>query len=313
MTDANKLIVKRRIENKELRDFFHNSGIMFDDIVDYGSNLLEKCQVNFKFNEFHAPFQTMFIQFLSLIDGLSILIKQGHGDAIKPVLRSILELYLNLQFMINNDFEDSCVAYQVIDAHERIKAYKKFSDTSKLGEEYRQIFKNVNLSVDSIKTEAPILNLEALLKRGKYKDMNERYEELKKQRKKQKRKMGLKWYSVINQDIEGIRDLAKSLNRELYYEIFYKNFSNYSHGGNSLKRISVTHNNEAVLPHIRHYDDIPSNSNIAVDLAVTLFENMLKLFNKEELLKFWEWYNKKIAKPYKLLSYAEVKTDYQGK
>lgn len=304
----NDLIVNRKIDNKKINVLLHNSARMIDELVNYGSLLLDKICSRQNFTEVHSVFQTLYVQFLSLVDSAAILVKNGHGDGLKPISRSILEISLNLQYLMTGNFDENCIAYQVTEVRGRIKEYKKFINESQDGEKTKSLYAKIGFNVGSIDFQKKIDNLENMLKREPYKTMNEQYNTV-------KRTYGRlqQWYTVQDISLKTVRDLAVHLDKEIYYEIIYKPYSNYSHGGVALKRVAVVDEKAMALPHIRAYDNIPSSAAIIIGIVRETLNQAVDSLVEEERENFENWYKKEISVDLVNLSMSEIKTNYKIK
>ncbi|MGV2887146.1 DUF5677 domain-containing protein [Paenibacillus taichungensis] len=300
----NDNIVSRSIDNRKLDALLHNTGNMIDEIVNFGSILIEKIGTKHEFTEIHAPFYTLFVQFLSLIDGASVVIRKGHSDALKPIARSVLEISLNLQYMILEDFNEKCLAYQVTEVRGRIKQYRRYIDDSKNGNELRALFNKRQINIGEIDYQSRITNLENMLKKDPYLNMDELYEATKKSWK------NLQWYTVIDISLKSFRDLTIFLDKELYYEVVYKEFSNYSHGGSAMRRMAVVDGQSAVLPHIRDVDNIINPSIFLVHLILETITAVIESFLPEEMEYYNKWEQRYISSDLSKLSRAQIKTSY---
>ncbi|OFD57536.1 hypothetical protein BWGOE4_31250 [Bacillus mycoides] len=108
----NKSFLDRK-ENKEVQKYLNQMGRLVDEVVNYGTHILDYCSEKHEFTKFEIPIITSFSEFLSMLDGITILVKKGNGEAIKPIIRTLLEMKFNIEYMLKADEKCQLVLSEV--------------------------------------------------------------------------------------------------------------------------------------------------------------------------------------------------------
>src|SRR5690554_5106221 len=220
-----------RKQDNEIQKLLNRMGRLTDEVVNYGSHLLDYCSETHTFTEYEVPIGTSFTQFLSFLDGISILIRKGTSDPIKPLLRSMLEMKFNIEYMLDEDEKKGVLAYQVSHAQDRINYLKSVDPSTEQGKEFTHNIKNLNVDFSSFDSVERIKELEQILNNEPFKEVNEEW-----LRTKKELKMKPSWHALFGGPRK-ILELAEHLGQEAYYAIIYKNLSSFTHGSSTLNRL----------------------------------------------------------------------------
>jgi Family of unknown function (DUF5677) len=299
----NKYLLDRKNE-KEIQKILNRMGRLLDEAVNFGSHVLDICREKYSFSEYEIPIATTYTEFLSLVDGVAILIKKGSGDPIKPLLRTMLEMKFNIEFLLDEDEKRGVLAYQVSNVQKKIANYRLVDQTTPQGKEF--IKKTSHLGIDTLKfnPKENIERLEKALNKDKYKEVNEEW-------KRTKKEMGRRpsWFSLYGGP-RGIIDLAKHLGQESYYEIVYRNWSGFIHGGSAMDRLTKFEDGIGINPGIRRLEELPQHLNFAIVFALEIFHKMIKKYNPDKSIMYSLWYVENIRKEFFELTNANIKVEY---
>lgn len=120
-----KNFIPRNIEDKTLLWLLEKSATLFDNCIDYGGGLtVQYFKTKSKCDEDLPPL-LFFRSFLEVSDSFSILFKNSCIETCKILLRSMLESYFNLEYLLNMDTNRKALAYLVWDTHNQIDLMKK--------------------------------------------------------------------------------------------------------------------------------------------------------------------------------------------
>lgn len=152
---------------------------------------------------------------IETLDGISILHYEGAINASYPLVRKLMELELQIKFLLNGDSENKALAYEAFYVSRNLSG----------GEDPKNIYKD-NLKYKAYKEEAD----KVFLKEGRpiYKNWYQIYDfvEHKDESGKQKNKQ---IYSI--QDI--IKSISNNTNMQLSYKKTYSKISQDVHGFSS--------------------------------------------------------------------------------
>ncbi|MCQ6277583.1 hypothetical protein JMM81_22275 [Bacillus sp. V3B] len=299
----NKYLLDRK-NDKEIQKILNRMGRLLDEVVNFGSHVLDICRETYNFTEYETPIATTYTEYLSLLDGITVLIKKGTGDPIKPLLRSMLEMKFNIEYLLDEEEKKGVLAYQVAHAQKKIANWKLVDPTTQQGKEFLKKTSDLGMDPSKFKPKENIARLERGLSKGKYKEVNEEW-------KRTKKEMGRRpsWYSLYNGP-RGIIDLAKHLGQENYYEIIYRNLSRFLHGGSALDRITNFEEGFGVNPGIRRLEELPQHLNFAVVFALEIYHKMIKKYNPNKAVEYAQWYVDNIQNEFFELTQANITVEY---
>jgi hypothetical protein len=299
----NKYFLDRK-NDKEIQKLLNRMGRLLDEVVNFGTHVLDICEETHNFTEYETPIASSYTEYLSLLDGIGVLIKKGTGDPIKPLLRSMLEMKFNIEYMIDEDEKKGVVAYQVAHAQKKIANWKLVDPTTQQGKEFLKKTSNLGIDPTKYNPRENIEKIERSLNNGKYKEVNEEWRRIK--NKKGRRPS---WYSLY-EGPSGIIDLAKHLGQENYYEIIYRNLSGFIHGGSAMDRLTQFEEGIGVNPGIRRLVELPRHLNFAVVFALEVYHKMIKKYNPAKAIVFAKWYMDSVRDEFFQLINANINVEY---
>ena len=220
-----------------------------------------------------SPVSPMFLrQFIEMLDGIEILVRNGAAEITKAVVRSAFELNLYIHFLQEGDSTKRNYSFLVLGAMDRIKYLEKLKPGNASGAEMSKHFKSERIIVD-VNDKIPIETIDAELQKTKeylegpeFVPIIEEYERLKAQKKK-----NMKWYSLFG-GADNIQNLAKMLNKYTYYEILYREWSGTVHGSNIFNgKMQQSSDGNLAYYKIRLPAGLCFMSKMACDLAINSF------------------------------------------
>lgn len=293
-----------RKQDKEIQKLLNRMGRLTDEVVNYGTYVLDYCSETHKFNDYEIPIGTSFTQFLSLLDGVSILIKKGTSDPIKPLLRSMLELKFNIEYMLLEEDKKGIIAYQVSHAQNKINNWKMVDPSTQQGKEFAKKTKGMNIDLFTFNPEERIQELEQMLNKEPFKEV---YEEWKRTKKQIKGKPN--WHALFDGP-KKISDLAEHLGQEAFYAVIYKNLSSFIHGNATVGRLKQHSPGIGINPGIRQLEELPSDLNFALTFAMDVYRKILKKYNPNRVKHFAYWYMVEVRDEFFQLTKANINVEY---
>ena len=223
----------------------------------------------------HATILMLARHFISIQDGVSVLVSQGCAEAAGPLLRSAFEARLGVGYILKADPERRAIAYQVAHVHRKLKLYRRFDPNHELGRALRaELIADEHADVlDRIPgdTAAYAARLEPALRRPAFVPVDAEWQALKRQRGKEPN-----WFSLFGgpKDTKG---LAKEMEELSTYWFLYKHWSDVVHAGSGMENMAMTETNERVIKPIRHPQELKSVVQIITgfsnDVAIALVTN----------------------------------------
>lgn len=204
--------------------------VSIEEVVNFGTHLLNWDIERTNGGDENLPIAMIFRHIVELTDSISILVGKSAIDASKPLLRSALESYLNLKYMLAEDSKSRALAFLVCNYHKELKFLEKLDPNNKA--DYGQLQTKIkNEQTLQFEFELPhisgsvnrIAQLEKLLSLPIYQDAENEYQRLRSQMKNPE------WYRFWNGPAR-IEALADSVGHSMLYELLYRNWSGAIHG-----------------------------------------------------------------------------------
>jgi len=197
------------------------------ELTNYGTALMTRCEKSLGgCGGTPLSLIALFYHTIQMTDGFQVLISKSCFSASVPLLRSLLESVLSLEYMLEDDFEARSAAWLVKHYVDRKRSYFAMDPATEEGKKFQQLLKadkfacHTDLkmpSADDIKKE--IDQIDEMLARPKFKEICRLF--------KGKNRIK-KWYQ-INNGPKSLEELANQLHRPIDYNMFYRDYSSISH------------------------------------------------------------------------------------
>lgn len=243
---------------------------LIEEFVNFGSHIMNWDTHPTTKGEENIPPTMLFRHLLDLIDSISILVKQGCGDTSKLLIRGALEAVFALEYLFQKDTNQRAMAFLVMEIVREIKILKKLDPSTHEGTELNKIFENEKTLTGRNLNSGYDLKLEVMQKENLFNlpQFQPAYLEYQKLKAKEKNPA---WYRLFNGP-KNIRDLAKHLKKESYYEPLYRKWSGSVHG-TDIYLAKINHNNEAGVDimQLRFVKDVEEVVQYSLSLSLHAF------------------------------------------
>jgi hypothetical protein len=299
-----KNFIPRNIEDKTLSWLLDKSSALFDECNDYGVGLtIQYFKTKCTCDEDLPPL-LFFRSFLEVSDSFSILFKNSCIEACKILLRSMLESYFNLEYLLNSDTKRKALAYLIWDTHDQIDLMKKLDPDLDQGRNFinqlrkDKFLKDIDLPVINSKMESTIQN--EFLTLPKCIEIESIYQDKRKQLKDSKQNTHLEWYSILS-NIKTVEDLASQSSLSGLYSSFYKRWSLSTHAKDITRgKLMAEKDGSIGLVQLRSPEEakhVFSSAYFLIAKELTLFSSV---YFKEIQKSFDEWINERNKEFHKL-------------
>ena len=186
-------------------------------------------------------------------------------------MRGILESVLNIEYILERDTEQRSMNFMVWYSHNRIKLYEKIDPNSDAGKKYRNAIESdkiINkMKIPDFPHEKAIKNLEGLLKKPKYAVAEAEYQRIVQLPRRERRRYK-KWYSM-NDGPTNIWELAERVELLGFYEMLYRNWSEYVHGLDIIEgKLSRAPDGKTGIIQIRSPKDAQTITKLTISFAI---------------------------------------------
>ena len=289
--------IPRRIEDEGLLKLLNDFSELIKETVNFGSHVFKWMVDSVTGGDENTPLFLSFRHILELIDSISFFIKESYVDPCKMILRAILELVLNIEYILERDTEQRSMNFMVCYSHNRIKLYEKMDPNSDAGKKYRNAIESdkiINkMKIPDFPHEKAIKNLEGLLKKPKYAVAEAEYQRII-QLPRRIRRRYTKWYSM-NDGPKNLWELAERVELLGFYELLYRNWSEYIHGLDIIEgKLSRTPDGRAEIIQIRSPRDAQIITKLTISFSIHIMRKYIKHFLPDKESELKEWYSKEI-------------------
>lgn len=185
----------------------------------------------------HTPIVTLMFSFAEAIDGVSALVRVGSVQNCGQLLRTALELSLQLQFIVEDDanFARRAAAYEYFHWKNLHDLACRLDKTHPRGIEITRELIGQNMpELMDVRPEPDVTaqreHYAKVLKDAQFADVHTEYTSATKPPKY--------WYSLWGGP-KNFRELAKYLKQLPFYELLYRSWSGSVHGTNGLNRVAI--------------------------------------------------------------------------
>ena len=244
-----------------------------EGLVNFGTTIIEWDLNSKSLNDEDLPAILFLRNFIEQIDSISLLIKNSSIEPCKSLLRTGLENYFYLSYLLETDTYNRSMSFLTWNAINNNKNLSRLIPTTPEYKELEKLF----LKDAQMKEQKPVThpNAEQLLQIGysllstpKYESFKTEYERTKKKIKKTP-----SWYSLFDGP-KNIKELSEYLNHHILYDGFFRYWSSSIHGTNIIQgKISGDVNDQLEISLIR-------NPKYAADITKNCFNISIMAFDK---------------------------------
>ncbi|MEK6570359.1 MAG: DUF5677 domain-containing protein, partial [Bacteroidota bacterium] len=129
-------ILPREIRDDRLRDILSQLSLGIERTANCGTHLLKWFAEVDSLERHRIVFMMLLRQFLELLDAISILVRQSSIDPCKLILRSMFEVFLSMEYMLQEDTRKRASAFIVAYIYSVLKDYRKADPSTPEGQEH---------------------------------------------------------------------------------------------------------------------------------------------------------------------------------
>jgi len=280
---------------------------LIDELVKKSEWIIEKSLQTNSDHSFEIAALLSIRQMADYADGVSILILHHSNDSTIPVIRSMFEVSVGLEYLLQDDFEGRAKKFLFFYYKQKeieLLKIKKGSNENKIFIEELKSDPNVSgQTIEDMHSEPDIEEklsaVQQLLEGEMYFELQTYFSNSKTSKKKY-------WYSLLDGP-PSFKKLTESLSIHSRYLISYKLWSGYSHGWDIVNRNLIFEDGELAKIIFKRN---PTGSYInALETIMILRRSLMKYAQvklKHEILEFGKWvidYNKRLEALFKFNSH----------
>lgn len=293
MNNPIKDVLPREIESEGLKNLLNYYANGIDQVVNFGTHVIKwdlELMNRDVLGDKHLPIMLSLRNFVELVDSTSILIRQSSIDPCKVILRSMLETYFNLEYLLEKDSEQRALNFMGWHSMQKLKFYKKLDNSRPEGKQLLSKIKKdkttQNFQIGNIPNlEEAINNIESLFQKKEYSSIKQEFTRLKKQGEKNP-----KWHRLFNGP-KTLVDLANHVNLSGLYEFLYRFWSGPIHGTDIIDGKIVQNNEQKIdMFQIRFPKDAQAVSNYIVSISLMVYMLIIDKRIPSKRSDFENWY-----------------------
>lgn len=297
-------ILDRKTPIEDVKKHFHEQIKLLQEIANYGSNLIPRC---FRSSKRKPPDDIVILsvllkQIVAMIDAVEVLVSHGAVFATHLPARSLFETWLYIEWILKKDTSKRAKQYYVWDLRKRqywdrraIKGYKEQEEFSKAINKFDSMLEEWESQENKAKEE--LEQIENLLDRNAYKEINQEFDRL-----KGGRKYDVAWYRPWGP--KSLGHMASKLGLKAEYLILYDEFSRIMHATDFQRHVVIGEGLINFEP-VRKLDEFGFLVSIVINLSIRVYRTILHHYRSAEIQNF----NNKYANEWRnrFLSIKKVK------
>lgn len=298
--EPHKFLLDRNLYSVFISEYFGDSIGLLEELVDYGSHLIPRCFTSSEKKLHDVVILLTFLKHgISLIDSINILTEKGSTMPCFILLRSLFEIAVYLDWIFQKDTEKRGTLYFVWNLRKKLYWALSLKKGTPEHNAYRHHMRGTKMSSSLMGLDESSIDFEISILRKKLSapecvKINQEYDSLKK---------GLKdkgWY--VPGGVNNFREMAKAVNREWQYNIFYSSFSTITHGLTFDKQVSFS-KKRVIFEPIRNMTEIDQIFTNTISFVLDIYERVLRHYRPGEK----EYFNQKYLKEWRS-RYMAIKT-----
>jgi hypothetical protein len=227
-----------------------------------------------------APF-ILYQHMIEMTDGIEVLISNCCCGPTLPLLRSMLEAFLSLDYMFKEDYKRSSLAWFCSYVHKQIKTYELLDPTTQQGKEVK---KTLERAGDPNVTGYFSSETVQKLQRALTSELSTIENEYKRQKKLQKRTP--QWYSLFDGP-RNLHDLAAKVSKLGYYMRLYPYWSSVVHGTDASQYLAEPREGKLGFHQIRYPAYLKDYAWFAATFLAQATFMMIRKFRPDEDFSRW--------------------------
>lgn len=279
-----------RKQRYDLMEHLDKFSLIIEEAINFGTHLMKWDAYKKREGDENLIPLLFFRNILELGDAISILIKNSSIEQCKPLLRSLVENTFGLKYLLQDDTAKRSLSYIVWHTHKTIKFCDKLNSTTQSGKQLKKelekdvLLKEVNNFFDKPLLATAKQKAEDLLKLPKYVPIETEYQNT------LSRKKNPNWYSLYGGP-NNIEQLAKQLNLNAFYEIFYRIYSGNVHATSVFQNKLIPNNDGTVaIIQIRNPEEVQSVIKNVLNVIIISFLSYYNTRLSERKEDFRNWY-----------------------
>ncbi len=267
------------------------------EAINYSTQALQRCQTSKVARlgepDEHFPLLSLFLQTIEFADGIQVQLDMSCVTSSIPLLRSMFEADLAVNYLLEKDYQDRAYSWVVAYIHRKLAWHDRFDVNTSRGKQFQTA---LNDDVTSKYFNVPPIpksfinegqNLRNLLNSEPYATINKEYLLL-----KDKFHREPNWYSLFSGP-SSEHDLALKLNKGGQYEILYRYWSETAHA-NVGRLLGGSKNGQAMISSLRSANEFVAVGNMAISLLLDVINKTEQKLSPGDTVNRVSWFTTEV-------------------
>jgi hypothetical protein len=284
-----------RNQEKGLHDLLSYLSLTIEEVVNYSSRVFSSVLDKISLNYEDIPIILMYRNIFEILDAISTLIRESCIVPCSMLLRSALETFLGLLYLLEKDSEVRGRDCLVWERHQKLKSLRRFDPKDSLhvqfikAKERDVIGRGLPIpDVSDIETQ-----LEKIKQLFKIPELQNSVDEYERYQNNHNGEIPKHWYSLRGGPASA-RKLASHLNFPYQYEVLYSSWSKAVHGTDIMDNFSSETPNKASFMPLRSPSSAPEATTIAINLGLSSIRNLTAHYIPHLSKENAAWYRKEV-------------------
>ena len=291
---------------KPIKEIYDNSVVASSELMEesklieklliFGTNLL-KWEMDSAKEAAKFPLIFQLRRTLEILDSIQILIKHSNSSTLMILLRSQIESFFYIEYLIREETQKRGIAYNYWHLKEMAKNYERLIPGTELYKQLQSHFRkdtsgNFQFDISSVDPEKSFSEIQSILNNEIFFDIKEEENRLKAENIKNP-----KWYQFYNPKNCSLKELSSSLGFNGLYEGSYRLNSRSTHGNDSHEGyFKYKPEGKIELFNIRTPVMTLDCTKESSHYALTLYQDYIEKRLPEYSDEFNSWFNTEIEK-----------------
>jgi hypothetical protein len=295
-TNPLESILYRDLSKAEAKDTIEIASPLLQEIVNYSTNALARCATSQNLSgkpDEDIAILALFRHAIELADGIEVLITQSCSIAAIPVVRSLFETLLSIEYILENNekYTERSLSWLLVGRiHQRLDFYDRLNPTTNKGQETKKLFDDDKVMGKMAIAPIPPIplsdvqkaktNLQTMLEKTHVLPIQAEYIRTRSQNKNR----NPEWYQLFGGP-KNLYALAKHLKSGGQYEILYRQWSSVAHAQGLFPFETMA--NEIGIKRIRDASLIGEIASFTSTFLLSITRQVLKKLRPGEDLSIW--------------------------
>ncbi len=299
--EAHKALLDRLGPKDDVSKHFPEALPLLTNVVNFGTNLIPRVFATSKRGLEDVIVACVLLkQVVSSADAFQVLICEGAVGSASLQARSILEISLYIDWILDSDSERKAKHYYVSNLRRQRLWPARLIEGSEGSEGFKHVLDYIGPFEGEALTRAreqaieEMAEIDRVLSLPALAEINASFEKCVRGGKKRPRPEP-SWHQPYGKS--SIRRIAEEIDRLPEYDTMYAHFSQIAHGSSYREQISILAGKQVQIEPIRHLRRLPGLVSYTVPLILKAYQGILKHYRPDELASFARDYKEKWRGP----------------